>query len=178
MSKRDEMRELYERYDKVKPFAEKDGKVYVSFEDASTLNSINAFDPKGTGEQTRNRDGSIASTGKTVHAVNPNYFFANRFKVKGTGANKRMYVVSGHEPTGWRCIDEQRRGKIFIKTIPCYVFYRDAETKELVLEKVTTISDTEFISDFTSTLDNKSMAEILPLITEKGNEITANEMPI
>lgn len=178
MSKRDEMRELYEKEDKVKKFAEKDGAVYVSFEDAAVLNSLNAYDPKGTGIQLRNRDGSLASTGKTVHAVNPDYFFLNRYKVKGTGASRRMLVVSGHEPTGWRCITEQQKGKIFIKTIPCYVFYRDAESKELVLEKVATVSDSEFISDFTNTLDNKSMAEILPLITEKGNDVTASSMPI
>ena len=79
MSKRERMRELYEKADNVKPYAEKDGQVYVSFEDASVLNSVNAEEPRGTGMQTRNRDGSLASTGKRVHAINPNYFFANRY---------------------------------------------------------------------------------------------------
>ena len=177
MSRRDDYRELYEKYDNVKPFAEKDGQVFVSFADASVLNSVNAFDPKGTGEQTRNRDGSLASTGKTVHAINPEYFFMNRYKTKGAGANKKMLVVSGHEPTGWRCIKEQETGKVFIKTVPCYVFARDEE-KNLFIEKVTTISDTEFISDFTNTLDHKSMAELLPMITSYGSDITADSMPI
>lgn len=182
MSKRDEFRELYERYDRVKPYAEKNGQFYVSFEDAATLNSVNAFDPKGTGEQVRNPDGTIASIGKTVHALNPDYFYLNRFKVKGSGKNKKMYLVSGHEPVGWRCIREQEKGKIFIKTIPCYVFSReDAEgdaTGKLVLEKITTINDTEFISDFTGTLKNEVMAELLPSITAYGNDRTAEDMPI
>ena len=172
-SKRDRMRSLYEKADKVRPYAEKDGQKFVSFEDASVLNSLNAEEPHGTGMQMRNADGSIASTGKTVHAVNPDYFFANRYMVKG----KKMHVVSGHEPTGYRCIKEQSSGHIFVKSIPVYVIARD-EDKNLVLERVTTISDSEFISDFTKTLDHESMAKILPLITEHGNDMTADSMPI
>lgn len=172
-SKRERMRELYEKADNVRPYAERDGQVWVNFEDASVLNSVNAEEPSGTGLQTRNADGTLASSGKRVHAVNPNYFFANRYKVKG----KKLHVVSGHESLGYRCIKEQASGKVFVKTIPVYVIARN-ENKELVLEKVTTISDTEFISDFTNTLDHKSMAEILPLITEHGNDMTADEMPI
>ncbi len=172
-SKRDRMRELYDKADKIKPMAEKDGQVFVTFDEAATLNSLNAEEPHGTGMQMRNADGSIASTGKTVHAVNPDYFFANRYMVKG----KKMHVVSGHEPTGYRCIKEQSTGHIFVKSIPVYVIARD-EDKNLVLERVTTISDSEFISDFTKTLDHESMAKILPLITEHGNDMTADSMPI
>lgn len=172
-SKRERMRELYEKADKVVYLAEKDGQVYVNFEDASVLNSLNAEEPSGTGLQTRNADGSLASTGKRVHAVNPDYFFLNRYKVKG----KKLHVVSGHEPQGYRCIREQSKGRCFIKNIPCYVFSRN-EAKELVLEKVITVSESEFISDFTNTLDNKSMAELLPLITQHGNDMTADSMPI
>ena len=172
-SKRERMRELYDKADKVRPYAERDGQKFVSFEDASVLNSLNAEEPHGTGMQMRNADGSIASTGKTVHAVNPDYFFANRYMVKG----KKMHVVSGHEPTGYRCIKEQSSGHVFVKSIPVYVIARD-EDKNLVLERVTTISDSEFISDFTKTLDHESMAKILPLITEHGNDMTADSMPI
>ena len=172
-SKREKMRELYDKADRIKPMAEKDGQVFVTFDEAATLNSLNAEEPHGTGMQLRNADGSIASTGKTVHAVNPDYFFANRYMVKG----KKMHVVSGHEPTGYRCIKEQSSGHVFVKSIPVYVIARD-EDKNLVLERVTTISDAEFISDFTKTLDHESMAKILPLITEHGNEMTADSMPI
>ena len=172
-SKRERMRELYDKADNIRPMAEKDGQVFVTFDEAATLNSLNAEEPHGTGMQLRNADGSIASTGKTVHAVNPDYFFANRYMVKG----KKMHVVSGHEPTGYRCIKEQGTGHIFVKSIPVYVIARD-EDKNLVLEKVTTISDSEFISDFTKTLDHESMAKILPLITEHGNDMTADSMPI
>ena len=170
MSK-ESMKELFAKVDKVKPLAEKDGQLYVTFDDAATLNSFNAQEPK-TGTQTRNRDGSLASTGKTVHALNPDYFFLNRYKVKG----KKLHVVSGHTPDGYRCIREQESGRVFLKTIPVYILSRNTEGN-LVLEKRSTISDTEFISDFTSTLDNKSMAEILPIITVQ-TEMTADSMPI
>lgn len=165
------MKELYEKVDKVRPLAEKDGEVYVTFEDAATLNSYNADEPK-TGLQMRNPDGSIASTGKTVHAVNPDYFFANRYKVKG----KKLIVVSGHTVEGYRCIKEQSSGHVFLKTIPAYVIARNADG-QLALEKQAVVSDTEFISEFTNKLDNKSMAEILPLLTV-GSEMSADAMPI
>lgn len=176
MGKKERLKSLYEAVDNVKPLAEKDGKVYVDFSDAAVLNSYNADEPK-TGMQTRNADGSLASTGKTVHAVNPDYFFANRYKVKGAKGNQKLIVVSGHTTDGYRCIKEQASGRLFIKNVPAYIIYRDADGK-LALEKQTMISDTEFISDFTNKLDNKSMAEILPLITAVGNEVNTDTMPI
>lgn len=165
------LKELYRKIDDVKPLAEKDGQIYCTFEDAATMNSYNAQEPK-TGLQTRNRDGSLASTGKTVHAMNPDYFYLNRYKVKG----KKLHIVSGHEPEGFRCIQEQASGRVFLKTIPVYILARDADGN-LILEKRTTVSDTEFISDFTNTLDNKSMAEVLPIITQQTT-ITADTLPI
>lgn len=176
MSKIKEMADLYRKAEAVEPYAEKDGQKFVNFEDAATLNSVNAQEPR-TGMQTRNADGSLASTGKTVHAVNPDYFFANRYKVKGAKGNQKLIVVSGHTTDGYRCIKEQASGRLFIKNVPAYIIYRDADGK-LALEKQTMISDTEFISDFTNKLDNKSMAEILPLITAVGNEVNTDTMPI
>ena len=171
-----ERQELYDKAKTVKKFAEKDGQVFTDFEGASILNSVNAEEPK-TGLQTRNKDNSLASTGKTVHAINPNYFYANRYKVKGTGANRRMYVVSGHTNDGYRCIKEQASGTVFLKNIPAYVIAK--VEGEYILEKVTTITDKEFISDYTEKLSNPLMAKILPLIAEHSGEVTAtNEMPI
>ena len=158
--------------------AEKDGHTYVNFKDAATLNNAAALDNEGTGMRSYNSDGSLASTGKTIHAMNPDFYFNNRYKVKGAKGNQKMLIVSGHEPIGFRVIKEQEQGKIFIKTIPCYVIGRNAETGKLEVEKVSTVSDSEFISDFTHTLNHESMAEILPLIANSGTGMTADEMPI
>jgi hypothetical protein len=171
MSK-ESMKELYSKVDKVKPLAEKDGQLYCTFEDAATMNSYNAQEPK-TGMQTRNKDGSLASTGKQVHAVNVDNFYLNRYKLKG----KKLHVVSGHTAEGYRCIKEQASGRVFLKNIPVYVLSRD-DDKRLVLEKMTTITDTEFISDFTGKLSNAAMAEILPLIAVKDRTYETSELPI
>ena len=174
MSVESKFKELFAKADKVKPMAEKDGQVYVTFDEASTLNNINMLNKENTGMQVRNKDGSIASTGKTVHAINPEYFFLNRYKKKN---KTTMLVVSGHEEVGYRCIKEQESGSVFVKTIPCYVFVR-GDDGELKLDKLSTVSDSEFISDFTNTLTHKAFAEILPMITQYGKGMTADEMPI
>ena len=172
-----EMRELFDKVDAVRPLAEKDGEVYVTFEDAATLNSFHSYEPKGTGMKTYNMDGSVASTGKTVHAINPDYFYMNRYRIKGKAGSRELQVVSAHTVDGFRCIKEQSTGRIFIKSIPCYVIIRD-ENGKLKLDRVITVSDSEFVSDFTNTLDKSAMAEILPLIVNYGVEVTADTMPI
>ena len=181
MGNKEEMLHMLEEEKEIREkriIAEKDGEVYVTFSDAAVLNSAEAYDSEGTGLIQRNRDGSVASVGKRVHAVNPDFFFMNRYRVKSFGKVKKMYVVSGHTPTGFRLITEQPTGRCFIKTIPVAVISRNTETGELIFEKMDTVSENEFISEFTKTLDNKSMAEILPLIVDKGSEITADTMPI
>ena len=181
MVKRSEMLQMLEEEKEIREnriIAEKDGAVYVNFHDASVLNNVNSLDPQGTGIQQRNADGSLASTGKTVHATNPDFYFANRYKVRQFGQKKKLYIVSGHTYAGFRLIQEQSTGHCFMKTIPVAVVSRDPETKELVFEKMDTITESEFISEFTKTLDNESMAKIHPLIVEQGTVITADEMPI
>lgn len=171
---RERIHELYERYDSIVPFAEKDGEVWVSFEDASVINSVHAMEMHGTGMQKKNRDGSLASTGKTVHAINPDYFFANRCMKKG----KKLHVVSGHEPTGYRCIKEQSSGRVFVKTIPVYVVMRDEEGN-LYVDSLTNTDERTFVSEYTSVLSNELMAEIMPLLVSYGTAQTEiDKMPI
>ena len=174
MSVKERMTELFDKADMITPMAEKDGQIYVNFDEAATMNSLNMMNEAKTGMQVRNKDGSIASTGKTVHAVNPDYFFMNRYKKKN---KTTLLVVSGHNPVGYRCIKEQETGKIHIKSIPVYVFVR-ADDGEIKLDKMATVSDSEFISDFTNTLTHKAFAELLPMITSYGEELTADELPI
>ncbi len=181
MANKDEMLKMLEEEKEIREnriLAEKDGQLFVTFHDASVLNSANAYEGGGTGLQERNEDGSLASTGKRVHAINPDFYFLNRYKLKGNGSSQRVYVVSGHTPEGFRLITEQASGRCFMKTIPVYVIKRNSETKELELEKADTISESEFISDYTKKLSNQAMAEILPLIVDKGIEVSANDMPI
>lgn len=179
MTSKSEMFELLKEEEEIRGnriIAEKDGEVYASFHDASILNSVAAYEGGGTGFIQKNPDGSVASTGKTIHAMNPDYYFMNRYKVKGTGKQKRLWVVSAHTPEGFRVITEQETGRTYIKTIPCSVIMRD-EDGNLALDKITTISESEFMT-YTQRLTNTTMAEILPLIVDRGVEISADEMPI
>lgn len=174
MTKKEELRELFDKADKIRPMAEEDGEVYVTFEEAAVLNSVNAMEGKGTGMQVRDKNGNIVSTGKTVHAMNPDKFFDNRYKTKG----KKMYVVSGHEPVGYYCIKEQDTGRCRTKSIPCYVIARNEATNKLEIEKLITVSESEFLSDYTHRLSNKAFAQLLPLITSYGTDLTVDDMPI
>lgn len=167
------IKEVIDRVDHIEPIARKEGAVYVTFEDAAVLNDYYSMEPQGTGNKVYNRDGSVASTGKTVHALNPDFFFSNRYRKKGA----KLHVVAGNTVEGYRCIKEQATGHVYLKSIPCYVIFRNGNG-DLELEKVMTVSSAEFVSEFTSMLDNKSMAEILPLIVDHGAEITADSMPI
>lgn len=163
--------------------AEKDGRIYVNFHDAAILNSASKFaGDDDTGLRKHNPDGSIASSRARVVAINPDFFFLNRVKVKGSNGNKKLWVVCSLGD-GFRCITEQARGTCFLKAIPVYVFGRETEDKdrkgELILEKVTTITDTEFITEYKDTLSNDLMAELMPKILSAGIDTTTiSSMPI
>jgi len=153
----------------IEPIAVKNGVKIVSFADAATLANADFINKEAqTGMRTYNPDGTLARSRKSFVAINEDSYFSNRYKVK----SKKMYVV-----TDYRAIKEQSTGKCYIKNIPCYVFYRD-ENGKLAIEKVQTISDSEFVSDFVNTLDKSAMRELLPLIATFGHEVTASTMPI
>lgn len=167
------MREMLEAAENIRPMAKKNGKNVVTFEEAAILSNAEGIEPTpDTGIRHYNSDGSIASIRTKNVAINPNSYFANRYKVKGKPGNQKMYVV-----VDWRAIQEQQRGNVYLKNIPCYVFVRD-EMKQLQIEKIEMVSDTEFVSDFTNILDNASMAELVPLIANFGTDGTTSALPI
>lgn len=163
------IREILDRAEDVKPIAEKDGKKIVTFEDAAALSDLEGVDPTpDMGIRSYNPDGSLAGIRTKAVAVNPKNYFLNRYKKSG----KMMKLV-----IDWRAITEQGSGTIYLKNIPCYVFRR-TEEGELYIEKVESVSDTDFVSDFTNTLDEDAMKQIAPLIANFGSEITPSSLPI
>lgn len=171
------VKEIIDAAEAVTPIAEKDGRKIVTFEDAAALANMEGVEPTpSTGQRTFNPDGSIARTNRRTAAINPANYFANRYKTTA----KRMKVV-----VDWRAIQEQSTGEIYIRNIPAYVFTREktedtpeGSKGELVLIGVETISDSEFISDYTNTLNAEAMMQIAPLIADFGSDITASDMPI
>lgn len=163
------IREIIDSANKVKPIAEKDGRKIVTFEDAAALANMEGIEPTPeTGMRTYNPDGSLARIRSKVAAINPANYFANRYMATKT---KLKVVVD------WRAIHEQSSGQIYIKHIPAYIFMRN-DKGELYIDKIENISDTEFISGYTDSLNEDAMKQIAPLIANYGSDVTATELPI
>lgn len=142
------------------------GEKYVGFEDYVNLTVADQVEGRVNVQFEVNPDGTPAATNAKYQAVNLETLFLNRYKVDG----EKLYVV-----TDWWCISELKTGKIPLRQIPCYVVKR--EGKKLVYDSTTTVSDQEFLRDFTGTLDDKAMVQILPLIS-RGEDMTKDELPI
>lgn len=172
------MTEVLVESEKVEPLAEVNGMKVVSFEEAQTLNQAELMKKElgqggETGDRTFNPDGSVARSKTKVAAVNYDSVFSNRYRlVKKRGESDCLEVV-----VDYRAIKEQERGQIYVQRIQAYVIKRD-EDKNLVLDHITTVSDRDFISEFTHKLNADAMKEILPLITEGGKEISTDEILI
>lgn len=161
------LKEAIEKTENIKPIAVENGVSIVSFEEQRDLAVLEAMTNPGMGNLSLNPDGTVARTPYRVAAVNPEHYFINRYKKVG----KSLQVV-----LDYRAITEQPSGAIYAKQLPAYVIARDAEGK-LYLSKVVNISDTEFIADFTHTLNREAMTQIMPLIAN-GVGVTADDLTI
>lgn len=163
-----ELRELMERAESVKPVAETNGVQVVSFEqqrDLALLDHKEGRNDLGTIQM--NPDGTVARTPVRFAAVNLDNFYINRAK----RVKDKLYVV-----TDYRAIQEQSTGSVYLKQIPTYVIKR-GENKELMLEKIVTVTDAEFVADFTYILNRDAMAQVLPLLTT-GVGVTTGDLGI
>ena len=147
---------------------DEEGSNYVSFEDYVNATTADAINKKDLSLIPMNPDGTPAGTPHKYVAVSLEQLFLNRYRVK----DGKIEVV-----TDWWCITKQPTGQIPLSRIPCYVLSRD-KNKKLVYEKTKTISDSEFLSDFTGSLDREAMTLILPLLAKKDNGVTKDKLPI
>lgn len=145
-----------------------DGNNYVSFEDYVNATTADAINKNDLGLIPLNPDGSPAGTPHKYVAVSMEQLFLNRYCVR----DEKIYVV-----TDWWSINKQASGQLPLSRIPCYVIGRD-KNKKLAFEKTVSISDTEFLSDFTGSLDREAMTMILPLIAQKDHGVTKDKLPI
>lgn len=161
------MADILNTAEKAQPIAMINGLPAYSFEDNAALASVDNINNKELGLTKFNPDGTPARTNTERVAINVGNFFINRYKA----TKKHLYVVND-----FYCISEQASGKIPYAQVPCYVISR-GEDGVLKLEKVTTVSDHEFLEDFTKSLDREAMMEILPLLV-KDTGITQDKLPI
>lgn len=162
-----DLREVLEKTKDVKPVAEHNGMEIVSFEQQRDMAQLYKMENRDLGLIKMNPDGTVARTPVKFAAVNLDNFYINRYKrVKDS-----LYIV-----TDYRAIQEQSSGSVYAKQLAAYVVKRDAD-KNLVLDKVVTVSDTEFLSDFTHTLNRDAMAQIMPLLVS-GVGVTTDDLGI
>lgn len=161
------MREILDIAENAKPIAKVNGKEAVTFEDYMALASADNINNTDLGLTKFNPDGTPACTNVKRVAINVENFFINRYKL----VRKTLWIV-----VDYYCISEQASGKIPYKQVPCYVISR-GEDGNLKLDKMTTVSDTEFLADFTHSLDREAMTEILPLLV-KDTGITKDKLAI
>ena len=162
------IKDVLDKAQKVEPIARVNGMDIVSFDDQMTVAQADMVEGYDLGNRTLNADGTVARSRVKYASVNVENFYINRFKKTG----KSYLVVNDY-----RAIKEQSTGRVYLKQIPAYEIKRDEETKQLKLSKITTVSDTEFIADFTHTFTREAMAEIMPLLTG-GAEVTAEHITI
>lgn len=162
------MRDILQAAEKVEPIAQRNGVKVVSFDDSTVMAQADLTNGVDLGNRIVNPDGTIARSRAPYAAVNLENFYANRYRKIG----KVLRVV-----VDYRAIKEQASGRVYLKQIPCYEIARDEKSGELELKKVCTISDTEFIGDYTHKLNREAMAQILPLITG-GIDVTADDISI
>lgn len=164
-----DLREVLDKTKDVKPIGERNGIQIVSFEEQRDLAQLDKLENKDRDLNTiqMNPNGTVARTPVKFAAVNVDNFYINRYKrVKDS-----IYVV-----TDYRAIMEQQTGGVYAKQLAAYVIKRDGD-KNLILDKVVTVSDTEFIADFTHTLNREAMAQIMPLLVS-GVGVTTDDLGI
>lgn len=149
------LREILDRAERVKPVAEINGKKVMSYEDLRDISTAQINEGGKINIVEFNPDGTPKNSMTENVATNLDHFYINRFKT----VDKEMFVVRDY-----RAISEQSTGRVYAKRIPCYVVKRNEKGK-LYLDRMVTVSDDEFIAEFTHILDHKSMAEVLPLLT-------------
>ena len=167
------MTEIIEKSKKVKPIGQRNGINIVSFEEQVAAAQADIMNRTDMGIVKMNQDGTVAQTPTRYAAVNMDSYYINRYKlVKGRGNGKdKMLIV-----TDYRAITEQASGRVYAKQIPAYLIGRN-DAGELELEKTVTVSDAEFVAEFTHTLKREAMAEILPLLTA-GVDVTKDDISI
>lgn len=162
-----ELREMMDKVEKIKPVASVNGVGVVSFEEQRDAALLDKMENRGLDTVQYNPDGTVARTPVRFAAVNLDNYYINRYKrVKDS-----YYIV-----TDYRAIQDQATGSVYLKTLPAYVIKRD-ENKKLVLDRVVNVSDVEFVSDFTHSLNREAMAQIVPLLVS-GVGVTSDDLAI
>ena len=166
---------ILEKAAEVKPIAERGGRQIMSFEDQMSLatkENMEAVMNKEMGKSSGdiggikwNPDGTLARTKGNTAAVNLDNYYLNRFKK----LKNKYYVVIDK-----RAIKGQQMNAVPYPHITAYVI--GEEEGKVVCEKMVTISDKDFLADYTHTLDHASMKMVLDAIETTGVEMETESL--
>lgn len=159
--------EILRKAEQVTPIAERGGRQIMSFDDQMSLatkENMESMTNKAMGKKDGdlggikwNPDGSLARTKGNTASVNFDSFYNNRFrKIK----NKYYVVIDKLAIAGLR------DNKVPYPHIEAYVIGAGDEEGTVVCDKKVTISDKEFVSDYTHKLDHASMKQVLNAIAD------------
>ncbi len=157
--------EILRKAESVEPIAEMGGRQIMSFDDQMSLatkENMESMTNKAMGKKGGdlggikwNPDGTLARTKGNVASVNMDSFYNNRFRK----LKNKYYVV-----TDKLAIAGLRDNKVPYPHIEAYVIGEN--DGKIVCEKKVTISDKEFVADYTHRLDHASMKMVLNAISE------------
>ena len=153
------IREVLDTAENAKPIGELNGTKIASFEDAVALASADLYNSRELNPPEFNPDGSVAATPTPYAAVNVQMFYDNRFRKVGD----EYQVVCGFKD--YESIKGQSRGRVPTKQVVADVIGVDDKGKP-VYKGIVTVSDTEFVSDFTHTFPVEDMKKIMPLVID------------
>lgn len=167
--------EILEKAGKATVIAEMHGVKVASFEDAVALATLDQKNDVKLTPPEMNPDGTVAGTPTTYAAVNPEMFFDNRYRVVETDDGTEYQVVVAMKGQNYLYIRGQKEGRVPHKIVPVDVILNDKGKPKY--KTMVTVSDTEFIADFTHIFTREDMAKILPVVM-KGAEETVAEKSI
>lgn len=169
--------DILEQAKDIQPIAVRNGVKIYSMDDARAIMQANKLEgDEALPMISRNPDGSIARSRCNVAIISENDLYDNRCyrkKTPGVGSDE-FWIVSAATTSGYRAIKQ----KMNDEQIYAYVVSRDKDTNELYLKRITTISASDFKTDYTHKLNEESMKQILPLIAEQEEGVTPEEISI
>lgn len=159
----------------VKPLTNVNGTPLVSFREQRDVNLEMMKDKLDIGIREMNPDGSIAKSRTTSAAINEDVFYDNRYRV----VEDTLEIVTAQTVDGYRAIKEQSSGHVFTKMVPAYSLKREGGKLKLI--KPITVSDSDFISEFTHKAPKENMKEVLLAIKDSlspNSSIPEEALPI
>lgn len=160
----------------------REGVKITTYEDAVNLQQKEIMErqiesKKDVTPRKMNPDGTPARTRSQIAAVNLNRMLANRYRYAEVEVGDESTVKGVQVVVDKRAVmDHEAGANIYTKNVEVFELHR--EGKKLVCDRVFTISDDEFVKEFTGELDNKSMLEIVPAIEDRGAGITSDALDI